>query len=741
MRGRAPKGSAPWALILILAAFCTLGAIHSVVIPLFEAPDEIWHFSFVHVLATQRALPVQSSEVKDVWLREAGQPPLYHLTAALLVAPLDMSDFPGFVRFNIAHPAIDARSESESPNVFIHTPHEAFPYRGAVLAVHLVRLCSVLWGAGAIVGAYLVARELAPDRTGLAPVSAAVAALNPHFVFISSVVNNDAAFACLCTLVLWLSIRLARGTGRPEAEGVRQRPGSVLALGVLLGLALLSKLSALALVPLVALALALTWWRERDTRSLLARGCAVYGLAALVAGWWYVRNWALYGDPLGWSVWILDLPEHRVGLVELARQLGHVGMTFWSPVDDLFPPPVFWGFGLLLAMAVAGWCRWIVRIGRGEYECADGLLLAGTWFVLLLASLVRYMTITPSAEGRFLLPAIASTSLLLVLGWEAVVPERWAKGAASALGVGLLALCAASPFFAIAPRYPLPLIDSIQDIQAMVPFEGGPLGDVRLLGVGVEPRDAQAGERVHVTLYWEAVGAPPADLRSVVRLWTAGGRLIGQRDSVLAGEVYPPDLWRAGDIVRDVYRFEMPGSGPALYRVSVSVSSGDESLGSRSSANAFKLVPPPLSGEITRPLAYNLDDKVALIGVHVADDPGSPGGALVATFYWRALGEMSEAYTVFVHLVDAHGVLLGQGDGPPLGGDYPTPGWSPGEELADTHVVPAGAGLPAGARLSVGLYRVEDGTRLPVYASTGARIPGDAISLDLEGMLSAPVQP
>ncbi|MEE8390490.1 MAG: hypothetical protein V3S14_06795 [Anaerolineae bacterium] len=91
-------------LVAIVVTFCILGVIYSIVIPLFEAPDEIWHFSFVQVLATQRALPVQPTEGKNVWLREAGQPPLYYLIAAPFVAPLDTSDFPDFVRFNAAHP-------------------------------------------------------------------------------------------------------------------------------------------------------------------------------------------------------------------------------------------------------------------------------------------------------------------------------------------------------------------------------------------------------------------------------------------------------------------------------------------------------------------------------------------------------------------------------------------------------------------------------------------------------------
>ena len=77
-----------YGLIAIVGFFCILGVTHSVVVPLFEAPDEIWHFSFTQVLATQRALPVQPTEGKNVWLREAGQPPLYYLVAApFVVAP------------------------------------------------------------------------------------------------------------------------------------------------------------------------------------------------------------------------------------------------------------------------------------------------------------------------------------------------------------------------------------------------------------------------------------------------------------------------------------------------------------------------------------------------------------------------------------------------------------------------------------------------------------------------------
>ena len=709
-------------LTIILVLFCVLGAIHSVAVPLFEAPDEIWHFSFVQVLAAQRSLPVQPTEGKNVWLREAGQPPLYYLVAAPIIAPLDTFDFPGFVRFNVAHPAVTAGSHSESHNVFIHTPHEAFPYRGAVLAVHIVRLSSVLWGAGTVLGAYLVAREVVPDRPGLALASASVTAFNPHFIFISSVVNNDVCVACLCTFVLWLAIRLGRETGFFGKN--------LVSLGIVLGLALLSKMSALALVALVALALGLVWWRDRDVRALLVRGGVVFGLAGLVGAWWYVRNWVLYGDPLAWGVWLMDLPVARIGPIELVRQFGHVATSFWSPYDGLFPPGVFWVLGLLAVLAAAGWIKLIVRRDSRTRVNVEGLLLAGTWFVMLFASLVRYMLTTPSDEGRLLFPGIAAFSLLLALGLEAVVPRRWTGVAMSMVGIGLFALSIASLFLGIGPRYAPPLIASAEDISMGIPFDDAVFGSVRLLGVEVSPGEAQPGERVSVTLYWEAQSSLPADLRAVVQLWTLGGRLVGQRDTTPAGEVYPPDLWREGDVVRDVYRIQMNEDRPAMCRVAIRVLVGGEFLGEVSSPGALRLTGAPISTEeIAYPLSYTLGEQVELISYDVEDSSPAPGEPLEVTLYWRVLAEMNEDYTVFVHLLGENGTLHGQGDGPPLNNDYPTAYWSPDEVLADTHSVSLEDDLPTGVYLLVGLYRLADGTRLPVYTATGENVPNDAIVL------------
>jgi hypothetical protein len=306
---------------------------------------------------------------------------------------------------------------------------------------------------------------------------------------------------------------------------------------------------------------------------------------------------------------------------------------------------------------------------------------------------------------------------------------------------GLLLLAIASPFGAIVPRYARPLVRSTADIPQTALLNDAVYGGARLVGVDIEPKTAQPGETVSVTLYWEARATPPAALRVVVQLWTFGGRLVGQHDRTPAGDLYPPDLWRVGDVVRDTYHFTMVEETPAMCHVTVLVLDGDDLLGQVSSPSALKLVGVPVSADdIPLPLMVSLGGQIELIGYDVPAHPPfdglraqpSSGETLEITLYWRALADVEEDYTVFVHLLGEDGTLYGQGDGPPLNNDYPTSYWSPGEVLADVRTIALHNGRPAGAYLLVGLYRLADGARLPVHTAEGERMPDDAVRLEID---------
>ena len=72
------------------------------------------------------------------------------------------------------------------------------------------------------------------------------------------------------------------------------RPYEAVLAGLLIGAATLTKLSGLVLAAVIGLVLFLELLKDRDWRRFFLQVAIIYGLAALVAGWWFVRNQWLY---------------------------------------------------------------------------------------------------------------------------------------------------------------------------------------------------------------------------------------------------------------------------------------------------------------------------------------------------------------------------------------------------------------------------------------------------------------
>jgi 4-amino-4-deoxy-L-arabinose transferase-like glycosyltransferase len=204
------------------------------------------------------------------------------------------------------------------------------------------------------------------------------------FLQISATANNDALAIALGSLGAWLLVRYARRDPEP-AEWVLP--------SLLLGAASLSKLSLLALAPLFGLAIIVGAVRRRSWAHLMRGLLALAVPAVLVGGWWYLRNWCLYGDATGLApfVEIIGARYPRPTLTQLAGEWPGFVQSFWGLFGWMnLPAPTayyrVWNAIGLLALAGVPLYLWRERRAgqRGQ------LALAAAWPALLFLALVRW---------------------------------------------------------------------------------------------------------------------------------------------------------------------------------------------------------------------------------------------------------------------------------------------------------------------------------------------------------------
>jgi 4-amino-4-deoxy-L-arabinose transferase-like glycosyltransferase len=509
--------------------FIVLGVIYSLATPVLESSDEFDHYPYVQYVQTQHALPVMDPQNPGPWRQEAGQPPLYYLLMAGVTSRIDTSDL-AEVRWLNRHAFIGIPGQVGNKNLIIHRPErETFPWRGTVLAVHVARLVSVALGAVTVWLVWRVASRLCPCSLWVPLLAAALTAFNPMFLFISAAVNNDVLAALLGSLVLLLLI----SDRKPRAPLLAD-----LCLGIVLGLGALTKVSLVAMMPLALLVIAFRIWREHPKTSpsrrfgLIIGHCSLVMLMALaVSGWWYVRNWRLYGDPTGLNAFI-EILGRRAEPLTWKGFLGEFGTfrrTYWGlfgGVNVPAPGPVYAFYDLLSLVGLAGLA---LRVWRRRRAGIGIWWVPALWIAILFAALLRWVLIYYSFQGRLMFPGIAALSTLLALGLGEWFPPRQCPIAGWAASGVLLALAAALPFVSILPAYAYPEPLTLADVPAELRVEPVDVGGVaRVVGWELEPQAVQRGGNVEFVVYWEATAPDGKDYVSFANLLGRGHHPVGQ---------------------------------------------------------------------------------------------------------------------------------------------------------------------------------------------------------------------
>ena len=710
-------------LAVILALYALLATTYALVTPVFEASDELWHYPMIRHLADGNPLPVQVFDPAQAgpWKQEASQPPLYYYLGAALTFWIDASDMEQ-ARWENPHVDNGVITADGNVNLVVHDP--AFnPWQGTLLAVRVVRLFSVLLGAATVYLTFRIATEVVPDRPEITLGAAAVVAFTPMFLFISGAINNDNLIVPLAALALLLMIRMV---SEQYTVNSKQYTVHCLLLGVVIGLASLTKLSGVGLLALAWGTIVMTRWQAAG-REVTLLGLVRWSIEAtlhwllvllpalLIAGWWYYRNVVLYGDWRGWTAFIAVLGQraHPADLAQLWSERWGFLLSYWGLFGGVNVPMWTWIYHVLnvvLVVSVIGFVIYLLReIGEGRVESGEwrvnlhslisnlllfverhfALVICLLWSAAVVYGIVDWARTTWSSQGRLVFSALSALTILMVVGLVGWLPRRPARQIMVGLALLMLAVAAAAPFLWIRPAYqpnsyypPRPYVLT----PARVEFAD----KMRLTGMAVQApllgtSSVRPGEFVDVVLAWEVLAPMERNWSVFVHLndpvldWP-----IAQRDMYHAQGLRPTSLLAPGEQLVTYYRLVVPETAVAPAQLELAVglydfySDTNERLplaSGRDTATLAVLTLEPVPGDYPNQLSANFENRLELVGYELRPRRAQPGDRVELDLYWRAQRPLAADYTFFAQVVNLEDLnRWGSQDLP-----VPTASWLPGE--------------------------------------------------------------
>ena len=451
-------------LYLIFSLYTILAFCYSLLMPLWEAPDETAHYLVVLHLAREGRMPTGEESY------EAIQPPLYYWLTGQFFQQLDRIN-PRLI--DPSRPALTPQSD------FTRYDWTADNYR-FIWGAYFLRWLSIPLGGLALYFIYKGARRFTAHfgRPGvvISLATTTLVGLTPQFLHNSSALSNDPPANAAGAGLFWLLSLVAF-----EPPGGRRL---LLITAAALAFPVFIKLTILPMS--LSLLIATVWQIRRRPPArwpwLLAGGLGlsligIGGLVALAPGsarflwrtfWWrvtYVRPdlfevWPLweivkfysasYWGQVGWKT--AGLP----GVLVLALA-GLMALGWLASLRLLWPQMSlrwFWrrlALLLLLFLAVLGVATYLnawwsipwtilaffvlipaVAWSRYHYHDPAQVLAVNryawgiVWLAVTLALLiiVKNALTTPQYQGRFLFPSLGALTLLTTAGWYTLLPPR-----------------------------------------------------------------------------------------------------------------------------------------------------------------------------------------------------------------------------------------------------------------------------------------------------------------------------
>jgi hypothetical protein len=588
-------------LYLLLIVYLLLATAYNLSLPLIKSDDddEHAHFKYVQFIAVNHHLPATVPEREAAGYRARdGYPPFYHAVAGFLLSWVDGKDMVyWWDRGGASVLASEAMPQQFGNGVVIAVVQPALMdnfHQGFVLLWHLIRLFSGLLGTGTLGLTYFTTLNLFPGKQAIALTATATLAFIPRFVFVSANASDDNMLALLMACYLFFMVKVIKGHNQPLI---------FIAIGVLLGLSIVTKFSV-ALIPLTTvLFLAfLAWRRGWDRRVLVKKITITMVTTFLVSSWWFVfvvwnfNEIETRGTVAGvFNALVPDVASNLSG-ADLIDSLGGETAVRKKGDDSYIDWGIFFvksffesrfrmlpggfpilvhlsglaGAGLLLGVVFAG----LIKTWRQSNE------FQRTWlglFVLHLLALLPLMLIRHSfngfapetAQGRHVLMSSASAvGVMLAIGWSSWAhsrPLNWLKP----LLPGVLLFWSVTQLYYIYHYLPKPAPISAETAtryrvpEVEVSLNRPLIEGIELAGYSITEQPEK--KTLTVTTVWVAHQPSQNDYLTELEFLDQSGQPVSGWIGHPAGGVYPTRAWGEGDRVYDEIAVPIHNLQPGEY--------------------------------------------------------------------------------------------------------------------------------------------------------------------------------
>jgi 4-amino-4-deoxy-L-arabinose transferase-like glycosyltransferase len=411
-------------LLMIIAGYVFTAGLYAVYTPDWQAPDEPAHYNYIRQIAETGQIPI-------IELGDWDQAYLDQLKGSAF-DPVLLDRLP------------QIQYEDHQPPLYYLLGAPIYTLSNGNLTA--LRWYSVSLGIGIVLCAFCVGRVIVPAHPPMALAMAAFIAFLPQHVAILGSVNNDALGWLIADIILLASLMYVQDS--------RIRPWM---LGLMVGVALVTKATAYIMAAVALLAVLLRWRRSSTAPRVLVREAALLLIPALlIGGLWWLRNVDVYGFPdvMGLAAHdavVIGQPRtaegiDRLGFSAYVREgLNTTFNSFWGQFGWMgvpLPSRYYLAIQIALIAAFAGLLIALLRQRRSAVNPSDELqsvwirrdqgLLLGTTAALSVVAFLYYNTEFQQFQGRYLYPLLIPLAAILALGvdgWRAVIepllPSSW----------------------------------------------------------------------------------------------------------------------------------------------------------------------------------------------------------------------------------------------------------------------------------------------------------------------------